>query len=112
MCRKLLRLGIFGLSLLLLACAQEAPIERVVIIGATSGSAQELIPQALERGYTVTALARRQWRRTRGLENPCLFPPHPPPEPKYAYFASVCPEDSCDCIRMKFVIVRYFLKLS
>ncbi|MGI9329588.1 MAG: NAD(P)-dependent oxidoreductase [Gammaproteobacteria bacterium] len=59
MSRSLLRLGVFGLSLLLLACAQEAPIERVVIIGATSGSARELIPQALERGYTVTALARR-----------------------------------------------------
>ena len=33
--------------------------DRVLIIGATSRSAAELIPQALERGYQVTALARR-----------------------------------------------------
>jgi len=45
------------LLLVLYAPAQAA--DRVLIIGATSRSAAELIPQALERGYEVTALARR-----------------------------------------------------
>lgn len=44
-----------------LALGQAAALaaDRVLIIGATSRSAAELIPQALERGYEVTALARR-----------------------------------------------------
>jgi len=41
------------------ASAAQEGVQRVLIIGATSGSAKELIPQALERGYAVTALARR-----------------------------------------------------
>ena len=72
--RDLIRCTVMVISLLLAACAPDAPdqagptepaaateavVQRVLIIGATSGSAKELIPQALERGYAVTALARR-----------------------------------------------------
>ena len=39
--------------------ATVANVPRIVIIGATSNSAQELIPQALERGFEVIGLARR-----------------------------------------------------
>ncbi len=46
-----------GLLVLLQVPVQAA--DRVLIIGATSRSAAELIPQALARGYQVTALARR-----------------------------------------------------
>jgi len=74
MTRYLSKSVIIAISMLLAACApdatdQAAPaevasaaqegVQRVLIIGATSGSAKELIPQALERGYAVTALARR-----------------------------------------------------
>lgn len=44
---------------LLTAAASAFAVDRVLIIGATSRSAAELIPQALDRGYAVTALARR-----------------------------------------------------
>ncbi len=37
---------------------RDAPV-RIVLIGATSKTAKELIPQALARGYEVTGLARR-----------------------------------------------------
>ncbi len=46
-------------ALLLCFQAPAQAADRVLIIGATSRSAAELIPQALERGYEVTALARR-----------------------------------------------------
>lgn len=46
-------------ALLILFQAPVQAADRVLIIGATSRSAAELIPQALERGYEVTALARR-----------------------------------------------------
>ncbi|UCG72291.1 MAG: NAD(P)H-binding protein [Chromatiales bacterium] len=53
----------FALTLICawLALGQAAALaaDRVLIIGATSRSAAELIPQALERGHEVTALARR-----------------------------------------------------
>ena len=48
-----------GGMVLLLVLAPALAVERVLIIGATSRSAEELIPQALDRGYRVTALARR-----------------------------------------------------
>jgi len=35
------------------------PPARVLIIGATGGTGRELVAQALDRGYLVTALARR-----------------------------------------------------
>jgi putative NADH-flavin reductase len=44
----------FGLSPVM---AKDAP--RIVIVGATSKSAKELIPQALDRGFEVVGLARR-----------------------------------------------------
>ena len=37
--------------------AQDKPT--IVLIGATSRTAKQLIPQALDRGYTVVGLARR-----------------------------------------------------
>ena len=38
--------------------APRTPPSRVLIIGATGGTGRELVTQALERGYTVTALVR------------------------------------------------------
>lgn len=41
------------------SASEPAPApERVLIVGATGGTGRQLVEQALERGYTVTALAR------------------------------------------------------
>lgn len=48
-----------ALTGLLAALAPAPAAERVLVIGATSRSAAQIIPQALQRGYEVTALARR-----------------------------------------------------
>lgn len=44
---------------LLAAAVPALAAERLLVIGATSRSAAQIIPQALDRGYAVTALARR-----------------------------------------------------
>lgn len=52
----LLALGALGLAAAAAAAAPAAP--RIVVIGATARSAQEIIPQALARGHVVVAVAR------------------------------------------------------
>lgn len=42
--------------------AHAGPIARVLIVGATGGTGRELLRQALERGYAVTALVRNPAR--------------------------------------------------
>jgi len=46
------------------------PPARVLVVGATGGTGRQLVSQALERGYVVTALARRASRLK--LEHPNL----------------------------------------
>jgi putative NADH-flavin reductase len=46
------------------------PVTRVVIVGATGGTGRQLVAQALERGYVVTALVRDPGRLT--VEHPRL----------------------------------------
>ncbi len=48
----------------------EPRIDRVLIIGATGGTGRQLIAQALERGYAVTALVRRP--AALGIDHPRL----------------------------------------
>src|SRR5213593_920448 len=43
---------------------------RVLIVGATGGTGRQLVAQALERGYAVTALVRNPAKL--GIENPNL----------------------------------------
>jgi putative NADH-flavin reductase len=52
-----------------LAAARRNP-ERILIVGATGGTGRQLVAQALERGYTVTALVRNPSRLT--VEHPRL----------------------------------------
>jgi len=52
------------------AARAPAPVRRVLIIGATGGTGRELVQQALERGYEVTALARNPAKLA--LEHPRL----------------------------------------
>jgi putative NADH-flavin reductase len=46
------------------------PLTRVLIVGATGGTGRQLLAQALERGYVVTALVRDPG--TLSVEHPCL----------------------------------------
>ncbi len=55
-------LGVLNVSLSFAHEAGKASGLRVVIIGATARSANELIPQALWRGHEVVAVARRPYR--------------------------------------------------
>ena len=42
--------------------APPAPVNRILIVGATGGTGRQLVAQALERGFTVTALVRNPSR--------------------------------------------------
>ena len=44
------------------------PPKRILVLGATGGTGQEVVAQALEQGHAVTALARRSERMRRGHE--------------------------------------------